>query len=188
LKDFLIEHLPGAVVEEADTAAQAVDKVRNRAFDAAVLDITLPDRSGVDALRDILKARPNLPVLMLSVHPEEQYAVRMLQAGAAGYLTKERAPAERILSGGRFITPTLAKRLAQELSGRGARLPHERLSDREFRILKMLALGKSIKEIAFELSIAPQTASTHRARLLEKMGLATNAELVRYAVHHNLVE
>jgi two-component system, NarL family, invasion response regulator UvrY len=193
LKGLLHEHFPKATVLEAETARQALDIVHHTALHTAILDISLPDRSGLDLLGDLGRVQARLPVLVLSAHPEELYALRVLNAGAAGYLDKVRAPREliqaldRILAGGRYITPSLAERLAEELTGRQTHLPHERLSDREYQILQRIAQGKVTKEIAGELCVTAQTVSTHRARLLKKMGLQTNADLIRYAVEHGLL-
>jgi two-component system invasion response regulator UvrY len=134
-----------------------------------------------------------LPVLVLSMHPEDQYAIRALRAGASGYLTKESAPDElvaairKIVRGGKYISPTLAERLAAEIEAPGGKLPHERLSDREYQVLLMIASGKTVSQIAQELSLSVKTISTYRARLLEKMGMQTNAELTHYAIENKLV-
>lgn len=194
LREILTEHFPRANVFEAATARETLQIVHAHELQVGVLDITLPDRSGLEVMADLKKASPRLPVLILSAHPENQYALRVIKAGAAGYLTKDKAPAElvqaveKVLAGGKYITPTLAEKLAAELTGKQTRAPHEKLSERELQILQKLAIGKSIKEISADLGIAVQTVSTHRARLLKKMELQKNADLVRYAIEHRLVD
>jgi two-component system, NarL family, invasion response regulator UvrY len=193
VRDILAEHEPGAVFGEADTARVALGMVWAEAWDLMIMDISLPDRSGLDILHDIRKARPELPVLVLSMHTEEQYAERVLRAGAAGYLTKLHAGDElvravtKVSEGGRYVSGELAERLAANLAGGDNRSGHELLSAREFQVLRLIATGKTVKEIALELSISVQTVSTHRARLLRKMGLRSNAEVMRYAMERGLV-
>jgi DNA-binding NarL/FixJ family response regulator len=194
LKEILAERYPGAAFGEAESSQAALEQVWKAAWDVMVLDISMPGRSGVEILKEIKQARPNLPVLMLSVHPEEHYAVRVLEAGAAGYLTKLQAPHElveaikQVLAGGQYISPRIADQLVDRLRQGEQRPPHQRLSNREFEILKLIAAGKSMKDIAHELSVSPQTVSTHRSRILKKMGLLTTAALVRYAVENKLVD
>ena len=194
LKEILAERYPGAAFGEAASSQSALEQVWKAAWDVMVLDITMPGRSGVEILKEIKQAQPNLPVLMLSVHPEEHYAVRVLEAGAAGYLTKLQAPHElveaikQVLAGGQYISPRIAEQLVDRLRQGEQRPPHQRLSNREFEILKLIAAGKSMKDIAHELSVSPQTVSTHRSRILKKMGLLTTAALVRYAVENKLVD
>ena len=154
----------------------------------------MPGKSGLDILDDLKRLRPKVPVLFLSMHPEEQYAKRALKAGAAGYLTKESVPEElktavkRVLGGGRYVSATLAEKLAYDLT-RGTDAPvHELLSDREFQVLRMVASGKTIKQIAGEISLSVKTVSTYRSRILEKTGLKTTAELIRYALQSQLVD
>jgi two-component system, NarL family, invasion response regulator UvrY len=160
-----------------------------------VLDITMPGRSGLEVLREIKKSKPKLPVLVLSMHPEGQFAVRVLKRGASGYMTKESAPEElvgaikKVLAGGRYVSPSLAEKLATYLSGGdGQKQPQEKLSDREFQVLRLIASGKIVSEIAKELSLSVKTISTYRSRILEKMGMKNNAELMHYAMQHQLVE
>ncbi|RPI50405.1 MAG: DNA-binding response regulator, partial [Chloroflexi bacterium] len=168
--------------------------VRAETWDVVVLDISMPDRSGLDILKQIRSERPKLPVLVLSMYSEDQYAIRVLKAGASGYLTKDSAADElvkairKVVSGGRYVSPLLAEKLAFEIGDDSSRLPHEALSDREFQVLRMIAAGKSVKEIAAELSLSVKTVSTYRARLLEKMNLGTNAELIHYAIQNNLID
>jgi DNA-binding NarL/FixJ family response regulator len=193
VRDILAEHDPAAVFGEAETARAALGMVWGESWDLVIMDISLPDRSGLDILRDIRKARPELPVLVLSMHTEEQYAERVLRAGAAGYLTKLHAADElvravsKVSEGGRYVSGELAERLAANLAGAGNRLGHESLSEREFQVLRLIGAGKTVKDISLELSISVQTVSTHRARLLRKMGLRSNAEVMRYAMEHGLV-
>ena len=182
------------VAGEATTGQEALDQVRAEAWDVVVLDISLPDRSGLDVLKELRAERPTVPVLVLSMYPEDQYALRVLRAGAAGYLTKDSAAAElvkairQVVRGGRYVSACLAEKLAFEIGTDARRLPHETLSDREFQVLGLLAAGKSVKEIAAELSLSAKTVSTYRARLLEKMHLRTTAELMYYALQHHLLD
>jgi DNA-binding NarL/FixJ family response regulator len=154
----------------------------------------MPGSNGLDVLKQVKHERPELPVLMLSVHAEEQYALRALRAGASGYITKTGAPTElidgirRVVAGRKYVSSDLAELLAAELGGSAEVLPHHRLSDREFQVMLMLAAGRSIMDIAERLALSPKTVSTYRRRLLEKMGLLSNADLIRYTVTHRLVE
>jgi len=158
------------------------------------LDVTMPGRSGLEVLREIKRSRPKLPVLVFSMHPEDQFAVRILKAGAAGYLTKE-SPAEelvgaiqKVVAGGRYISPSLAERMATYLNVDLKQAPHERLTDREFVILRAIASGKPVGQIAKEFSLSVSTVSTYRTRILEKMHLKNNAELMHYAMRKGLVD
>ena len=194
LKFILADHFKNASFGEARNANEALARVTNQKWDVVVLDITMPGRSGWEVLRDIKKLRPKLPVLVLSMHPEDQFAVRMLKGGAAGYLTKESAGDEltgainKVIAGGRYVSPSLAERMASYLDIDVQKAPHERLSDREFLILRMIASGKQVGQIARELSLSVQTISTYRARILEKMRMKNNAEITRYAIERNLVD
>jgi DNA-binding NarL/FixJ family response regulator len=194
LKEILMGELEGAVFHEAGSAQHVLDQIQTHACDLLILDITMPGRSGLDLLRDLQQLRPELPVLVLSMHPENQYAKRVLRAGAAGYMNKETAPKElvkavrKVLAGGRYVSAELAEKLAADLSANDPRLPHERLSDREFEVVRMIASGKTSSQIAEELHLSATTVSTYRARILEKMGLANNAELMRYAMHNKLID
>ncbi len=168
--------------------------VRRHDWDVVILDISMPGKSGLDVLDELRRLRPRLPILLLSMHPEEQFARRALKAGAAGYLTKESVPEElkeavrKVVAGGRYVSATLAEKLAVDLR-EGADTPlHELLSDREFQVLRMIASGRSVKDIAEELSLSVKTVSTYRARILEKSGMKTNAELIRYALQSQLVD
>jgi len=162
--------------------------------DLLILDIAMPGRGGVDVLRDLKGVRPKLPILVLSVHPEERLAKRALRAGAAGYVCKEKAPAEfikavrKVLAGGRYISATLAEKLATDLAGESDKPIDEILSDREFEVLCLIASGKTVSQIAEQLSLRVKTVSTYRSRILEKMGMKSNAELTHHAVRNNLVD
>ena len=194
LRQMLAETGDVVVAAEAATAAEALDLVRAQAFDVVVLDLSLPGRGGLDLLGEIKALRPELAVLVLTMHPEKQYAVRALKAGAAGYLTKETAPdllvdaLRRVAAGGRYVSPGLAEALADHVEKGREGAPHESLSDREFAVFRMLAAGRTVGQIAEELSLSVKTVSTYRTRLLEKMGLASNAELMQYAFRHKLAE
>ena len=194
LKETLAEGFSRLTFGEARTAQETLELVRSRDWDVVILDISMPGRSGLDILDELKRLRPKLPVLLLSMHPEHQFARRALKAGAAGYLTKDGVPEElrdaikKIVHGGRYISATLAEKLAMDLR-EGADLPlHELLSDREFQVLRMIASGKTVKEIADELCLSIKTVSTYRARILEKTGMKTNAELIRYALESQLVD
>jgi two-component system invasion response regulator UvrY len=182
------------VTAEASTGQEALEKIWTSHIDLVILDISLPGRNGLEILKQIKSQKPKLPVLILSMYPEEQYAVRVLRAGASGYLTKESDKNElveairRIAEGKKYITPSLAEKLASELEPSNDKALHERLSDREYHILCLIAKGKSSNEIAEELALSVKTVSTHRARVLEKMGMKSNAELTYYAVQSKLVE
>ena len=194
LKQILAAEFKQAVFGEASTGQQALELVWRESWDVLVLDITMPGQSGLDVLKAVKKSRPRLPVLMLSMHPEDQFAVRMLKSGAAGYMTKESAPAElvgavqKVVSGGRYVSPALAEKMAAFLALDVQSSPHERLSDREFLVLRLIASGKTVGEIARELSLSVKTVSTYRTRILEKTGLRNSAELTHYAIQNQLVE
>jgi DNA-binding NarL/FixJ family response regulator len=193
LKEILAEEFPDAEFGEAGTAQAALEKITKCAWDAVVLDITMPGGSGLDVLKDIKRIRPSLPVLFLSMHPEEQYAVRVLKAGASGYITKVRAASDlviafkKIMAGGKYISGPVAETLLKHLQPGMDVPPHERLSNREYQIMRMIGSGQPNKEIAAELSVSVQTVSTHRSRLLKKMGLRTKADLIRYSIENHLV-
>ncbi len=195
LRQILEDEFPGASFGEAGSAAAARALVVGEPWDLVLLDISMPGRSGLEALGDLRQTRPRLPVLVLSMHPEAEFALRALKAGASGYLTKQSAAEELIgavrkaLAGGRYITAALAEKLAADIAGDfGPSLPHESLSDRELQTLQLLAAGKAVKEIAAELSLSAKTVSTYRARVLEKLGLRSTVELARYALRHGLVK
>ena len=194
LRELLAETGDIEVAAEAGSAAEAMERVRHQPLDVVVLDLSLPGRGGLDLLGEIKGERGDLPVLILTMHPEEQYAVRALKAGACGYLTKESAPellveaVRRAAAGGRYVSASLAEKLAQHLDDTRAREPHESLSDREYQVFRRLAAGRTVGQIAEELSLSVKTVSTYRTRILEKTGLATNAELMRYALDRKLVD
>ena len=194
LRQILAE-TPDILVEgEAPTADEVIRLVREQRWDVVILDINLPGSSGLELLSDIRKERPLLPVLILTVYSEEQYAVRAIKAGAAGFLTKESAPdklieaVRKVASGGRYVSAELAETLASLFAGEDKGPPHERLSDREFEILKLLASGKTVSQIGVDLGLSVKTVSTHRTRILRKMNMKTNADLMHYAVRAHLVE
>lgn len=193
LKQILADEFKRSEFGEARNAQEAIDAVLKQNWDIVVLDITMPGRSGLEVLREIKKHKPRLPVLVLSMHPESQFAVRVLKRGASGYMTKESAPEElvgairKILAGGRFVSASLAEKLATYLAS-DEKQPQERLSDREFQVLRLIGSGRMVGDIARELSLSVKTISTYRSRILEKMGMKNNAELMRYAMQHQLVE
>lgn len=186
LRQALTDTIAGAVFEEAGSAEEALSLVRTLTFDIVILDIALPGESGLDALKKIKQICPGLPVLILSVYAEEEFAVRTLRAGASGYVTKKAASTElaeavrRIVAGGRYITATVAEKLAEEVQRGETLSPHKRLSDREYQVFRLLGMGKSVTQAADELSLSVQTISTYRARILLKMGMSSNADLVEY--------
>ena len=193
LRAVLEEEMGDIAVHEAGTAREGIECLRNNGYDALILDIGLPDRNGLDLLKSIHLEWPDLPVLILSMFDESQYGVRMIKAGAAGYVTKASAPEKfvtavrKILSGGRYISSNLAERLAENLCGHLDEEPFEVLSDREYQIFLMIASGKTVSEIANELCLSVKTISTHRAHVLEKTNMKTNAELTHYAFFKGLV-
>ena len=193
LKLILADHFKNAVIGEARNATEALNCVWKEKWDVVMLDITMPGRSGLEVLKEIKRSKPRLPVLILSMHPEDQFAVRLLKAGAAGYLTKESAGEElvgaikKVVAGERYISPTLAERLASYLTIDVRKAPHERLADREFLILRMIGSGKQVGQIAKELALSVSTVSTYRARILRKMDMENNAELTHYALQKGLV-
>ncbi len=194
LRQVIADECAGALVEEAATGQAAVDAVRRQAWDAVLLDINLPDKNGLEVLKEIKEVRPTLPVLILSHHAEAQYAARAYKSGAAGYLTKDSVPDElnlairKVLAGGRYVSPSFAEQIAGHLSGETVAAPHETLSDREHLVLCEIAQGKAVSQIADELFLSVKTVSTYRARLLKKLHLSNNAELIRFAIDQRLVE
>ena len=194
LKQILADAAEIGEIVEAATPQEALDLVRRRKWDVIILDIGLPGRGGLEVLKDIKREVPRLPVLILSMHAEDQYAVRSIRAGAAGYLTKEAATenlieaVRKVASGGRYISPELADRLATELTVDVDRPLHASLSDREFEVLRSIASGQTVGEIADRLSLSVKTVSTYRARILEKMHLKNNAELMQYVLTHHLLD
>ncbi|MFH0793550.1 MAG: response regulator transcription factor [bacterium] len=193
LQEILGSETGFSVAGEAHNGAEAIELVRKQKFDVVLLDITMPGRSGLDVLKEIKQDFPRLPVLILSIHPEDQYAVRSLKAGADGYLTKESAPEElikairKVMQGGKYVSASLAENLAFQLEAKTHRAPHETLSDREYQIFCLIASGKGLTEIGEDLSLSVKTISTYRTRILEKFGMKNNAELTRYALEHQLL-
>jgi two-component system, NarL family, invasion response regulator UvrY len=190
---FNVEH-DTTIFGEASAAADALRLVREQDWDVVVLDLSLGGKSGLELLREMKQIRPKLPVLILSMHTEEQYARRAFKAGAAGYVTKDSPRAElaeavnSVAAGGKYVTRALAEKLIVDLERGSDRPPHETLSDREFEVMRLLASGKTVTEIAVMLSLSDKTISTYRARVLEKIGIQTNADLVRYAIQNKLVD
>ena len=198
LREIILEEYSRAEIGEARTAREAItlvrEKERERFWDVMVLDISMPGGSGVEVLRELKKDYRKLPILVLSGHSEDEYAVRTLKAGASGYLTKASAPEEliaamrKVLAGGKYISAAVAEKLAFELDKAGDRPPHEALSDREYQIMCLIASGMEVGEIADELSLSIKTVSTYRARIMEKMEMNTNAQLTFYAIKNGLVD
>jgi two-component system invasion response regulator UvrY len=194
LKELLVRELKDVILGEAGDAQQVLAQIEGGVWHLVILDITMPGRSGLDLLADLKQRRPELPVLVLSMHPEDQYGKRVLKAGASGYMNKEAAPEDlviairKILSGGVYVSTAFAEKLASDLSRGDGRPPHELLSVREFEVLRMLASGKGITQIAEELHLGVTTISTYRARILEKMRMASTSELMRYAIDNRLID
>ena len=193
LKEILLEGFPVVHIEEVADAETLIAKVMQEDWSIVITDISMPGRSGMDALAQIKAHNVQLPVLVLSIYPEEQYAVRALKAGAAGYLNKDLAPDElvkavnRVLSGRKYITDAVAESLASSIDSYNDKPLHLSLSDREFTVMKLLASGKSVSEISGMLHLSLTTISTYRARILTKMGVKTNASLTQYAIEHNMI-
>ena len=179
---------------EASDGHEAIRVIKNQPCDVGLLDITMPNKSGLDVLKELHAASPRLPVLVLSMHPEDQYAVRVLRAGASGYVTKDSAPAKlvqairKVVRGGKYVSPSLAEKLVYDLGTDTARSAYEILSDREYQVLCMIASGKTVTDVAEELALSVKTISTYRVRLLEKLNMKNNAELTRYAIKEGLVD
>jgi two-component system invasion response regulator UvrY len=193
VKHILAEYPDLVVADEANNGQEVLDKIWKNNYDMVLLDITMPGMTGLEALKQLKNDKPKLPVLILSMHPEEQYAIRVLRAGASGYLTKESAPDElitairKISQGKKYITPSLAERLASEFEADSEKPLHDILSDREYQVLSMIAGGKTLTHIAKELSLSIKTVSTYRTRIMEKMKMKTNAELMHYVIKHQLL-
>lgn len=195
LKQFIADEHDMAVAGEAETGAQTLEMARAGEWDVVLLDISMPDRSGVDTLKSLRHVKPDLPVLILSGFPEGQYAINLLRAGASGYLNKESAPAElvrairTVVAGRRYVSPSLAEILAQDLANPAGERPlHATLSEREFQIFCKLAGGQAVSKIAGELFLSVKTVSTYRTRILEKMNMKTNADLTYYAIKNQLIQ
>lgn len=193
LKQIIEETSDITVEDEAGDGYEVLEKIQKNNFDVVLLDISMPGMNGLDVLKQIKTIKSNLPVMILSMHPEEQYAIRILKAGASGYLTKESAPEElvkairKVANRGKYVSSSLAEKLVFDLSSDN-KMAHETLSDREFQVMYMIASGKTVSVIADELSLSVKTVSTYRARILDKMGLKSNAELTRYAFENNLID
>ena len=193
LKQILAKHSDMRVVDEAGSGQEAMEKVLRHKLDVILLDISLPGRNGPELLSEIKKNKSDLAVLVLSMHPEDQYAIRMMKAGALGYMTKESAPEElisairKVATGRRYISSKLAEEMAVALDTNTAKLPHQLLSNREFQVMRMLASGKTLKDIADEIMISEKTVTTYRARILEKMKLKNNTEITIYAIENKLL-
>ncbi|HVE48324.1 MAG TPA: response regulator transcription factor [Casimicrobiaceae bacterium] len=194
LKQFIADQLDMEVAGEAATGAETIALVRTQDFDIVLLDISMPDKNGIDTLKSIKHIKPDLPVLILSAHAEEQYAVNLLRAGASGYINKETASQQLVgavrtaVQGRKYVSPTLAQVLAEGISGNGDEPLHGSLSQREFQIFCKLAGGQAVSQIADELHLSVKTVSTYRTRVLEKMGMKSNADLTYYAVKNGLID
>jgi len=194
LRQILADAFPDLVLVEAADACQALDTAGKHPLDLVLLDINMPGRSGIEVLQDLKRVYPRLPVVVLSAFPEKDYALRAFKLGASGYVSKQSSSSELVaavrkaLAGGRYITPSLAEALAATVAGEAPVLPHETLSDRELQVLRHVALGKQLKEIAAELSLSEKTIGTYRMRISRKLGLGTNVEIARYATRHGLVD
>lgn len=182
------------VAGEADDGAEALQLARQMEWDVFLLDVTMPNRNGIDILKQLKKEFPRLPVLILSMHPEEQYAVRAIKAGASGYLTKQSAPEQlvtairQVARGKKYVSPVVAEQLANAIAADSEKPLHELLTDREFQVFRLIAAGKPLTQIAEELNLAVATISTFRTRIIEKTGLRSNAEMIRYGIEQGLVE
>jgi len=194
LKRIIAENVGMTVTAEAGDGNEALRTIRSQPCDVVVLDITMPNKSGLDVLKQLHAESPRLPVLVLSMHPEDQYAVRVLRAGGAGYLTKETAPAKlvqairKVVRGGKYVSPSLAEKLVYDLGGNTDKPVYEVLSDREYQVLCLIASGKTVSGIADELGLSVKTISTYRVRILEKLNMKNNAEITRYAIKEGLVD
>ncbi|HQW92035.1 MAG TPA: response regulator transcription factor [Ferruginibacter sp.] len=193
LRQILLDEFPTSVIEDVADAEELIKKVMHAKWDVVISDLSMPGRSGLDALQQIKLSYPDLPVLILSIHPEEQYALRALKSGASGYLSKDAAPDElvkavkKVMLGKKYISQAIAEKLANSFSSESLLSPHENLSDREFDVMKLLANGQSVSEIAERLSLSVTTVSTYRARVMVKMHLKSNSDLTRYAIEYKLI-
>lgn len=193
LRQIAKEQATGIEIDEAENGQEVMEKIQQAKYDLLVLDISMPGRNGLDILQEVRHMQPALPVLILSMHPEDQYAIRMLKSGASGYLTKDCAPdqlvpaIQKIARGGKYVSDTLAEKLLFDLTGASTQRPHELLSDREYSVLLMIGEGKTPTEIAEQLVLSVKTVSTYRTRILEKLNIQTTAEMIRYVIENNLV-
>jgi two-component system invasion response regulator UvrY len=194
LRQVIAEHYPGTTFGEAGTSQEALELLHRQEWDLALLDVNIPGRSGLEVLEEVKRLWPETPVLVISAYPEDEFAMRALKLRAAGYLTKGQAADElgaaikKALAGGRYVTNSLAERLAAALGSDLQGAPHESLSSRELQVLRLVAQGRTLKEIAGELALSEKTIGTYRARVSEKLRLSTNVELARYAWHHHLAD
>jgi two-component system, NarL family, invasion response regulator UvrY len=194
LKQILSDSLDVVEVNEAKDGDEAVAQVQKTKHDLVLLDISLPDRTGLDVLKDLKAIRPELPVLMLSIHAEELFAIRALKAGASGYLTKACPPEElilairKVMTGEKYVSANFAQRLISNLDKNNQKLPHQTLSDREYQVMCLISQGKTPKQIANQLKVSIKTVSTYHSRMLEKMKMESNAEITRYCLEHKLIE
>ena len=194
LKQIVADTTDMVVADEASDGQEALDKALKNNYDVLVLDISMPKRSGLDVMKEIHRQKPELPILILTIHPEDQYAIRAFKAGASGYLTKESVTEElvttirKISQGGKYISPSLAEKLLSYINVGTEKPLHQTLSDREYEVMCLIASGKKVKQIAQELLLSPKTVSTYRSRVLEKMKMNSNVQLTRYAIQHQLVD
>ncbi|HLA36087.1 MAG TPA: response regulator transcription factor [Rhodocyclaceae bacterium] len=194
LRQILSETDDLLVTGEASDGNEALHLARNQEWGVCLLDVSMPNKNGIDTLKQLKKEFPKLPVLILSMHPEEQYAVRALKAGASGYLTKQSAPEQlvtairQVAKGKKYLSPAVAQQLAEAISDDSEKPPHKRITDREYQVLVLIASGRTLTQIAEKLNLGVATVSTYRARLLEKMGLKSTAELIRYGIEHELID
>ncbi len=194
MKQIISEASDMMVADEASDGHKLLNKIKKENFDIVILDLTMPYMDGLDVLKQLRIEKPQLPVIILSIHPESQYALRVLKAGASGYVTKTSAPDElinairKVCRGGKYISPSIAEKLAFQLDTNFKEMPHEMLSDREYQVMRMMASGKTVTEIAKELVLSVKTISTYRSRILEKMKMKNSAELMHYAIQNRLVD
>lgn len=194
LKEILAKEKDVDDIGEADNGQQALELARRQHWDVAVLDITMPGKGGLEVLQELRRERPKLPILILSAHPEDQLALRLLKVGAAGYLTKDKAPEvlltalRKVVQGGRYVSESLAEKLVSRMESDHTKPLHEALSEREYQVMRLIASGKTVKEIAKELFLSVRTVSTYRTRLLGKMNMKTNSDLIRYALENKLID
>jgi two-component system invasion response regulator UvrY len=193
LKQILQDAFPSALIEEVADAEELLKRIYKEDWDAVISDISMPGRSGLDVLQQIRQSHPKLPILILSMHHEDQYAIRVLRAGASGYLNKDSAPEDlvkavnQVLLGKKYITASIADKLVSAVDQDSKKFTHEYLSDREFEVLKLLAAGKSVTDISEQISLSASTISTYRARIMTKLNLRTNADLTLYSFEHKLI-